>query len=75
MMGGNVGVADHVNIGRNVKVGAKAGVHGTVKDGKTIMGYPAIDAGDFKKLYLANAILVKHLKRLKKLLRGAGGEK
>jgi len=69
MIGGSVGVSDHVTMGNNVKVGGKSGVHGKIKDGVTVMGYPAIDADDFRKFMAARSLLVKHLSRLKKLIR------
>ena len=49
MIGGQVGMNGHINIGDNVKIGAQTGVISNVKDGRTIIGSPAIDVGAFMK--------------------------
>ena len=43
MMGGQVGVADHVTIGDGARIAAKSGVIGDVVAGSTIAGYPAVE--------------------------------
>ncbi len=69
MMGGGVGVGDHVKLGKNVKIGGHSGVHGKVPDNTTMMGFPAREANDFKKLWVAESLLIKHGKKIKALLR------
>jgi UDP-3-O-[3-hydroxymyristoyl] glucosamine N-acyltransferase len=41
ILGGQVGVADHVTIGERAKIAAKSGVIGDVPSGETWGGYPA----------------------------------
>lgn len=60
MIGGQVGVAGHITVGNGVSIGAQSGIPGNVPDGSCIMGYPAVDARDFKR----NAVYVKHLSQL-----------
>ena len=37
-----MGIADHVNIGNNVKIGSKSGLDKDVPDGEIRFGYPAL---------------------------------
>lgn len=57
---GQVGFAGHIHIGDRVTVGAQSGVPNNVADGKTIMGYPAVDSRHF----LRQAAYIKHLGEL-----------
>ena len=43
LVGGQVGIADHIVIGDGVKIAAKSGVIGDVASGTTIAGYPAVE--------------------------------
>lgn len=49
MLGGQVGVAGHIHVGNNVQVGAQSGIPNNVADNSRIMGYPAVNAGDFMR--------------------------
>lgn len=69
MMGGGVGVGDHAKLGKDVKIAGHAGVHGKVPDGATMIGYPARPANDYKRLYMAETLLIKHGQKIKALLR------
>ena len=69
MMGGNVGVSDHVRVGKNVKIGAKTGVHGHVKDDRTIFGYPFREADEARKLYGIMSLMLKRHREFRKMLR------
>jgi UDP-3-O-[3-hydroxymyristoyl] glucosamine N-acyltransferase len=69
MMGGNVGISDHAKVGKNVKLAAKAGAVGKVKDDEILLGYPARNPNDHKKLNGLNSLFVRHYKQLKKFLR------
>ena len=42
MLGGQVGIADHVTVGARAKVAAKSGVIGDVAEGEIVAGYPAV---------------------------------
>ncbi len=49
--GGQVGVVGHITIGNNVTIGAQAGVVNSLPDGETVLGAPAIDAGQARRAY------------------------
>lgn len=49
MFGGQCGIAGHISIGNKVQLGAQSGVPGRVADGQVLMGYPAINSGNFMK--------------------------
>lgn len=49
MVGGQVGFAGHLHIGDNVQIGAQSGINRNAPDGARIMGYPAVDYGDFAR--------------------------
>ncbi len=71
MIGGQVGMNGHINVGDDVKIGAQAGVISNVKNGKTIIGSPAINAGAFMKssVYFKNLPdMAKKLHQLEKKL-------
>lgn len=51
VVGGQVGIVGHITIGNNVTIGAQAGVINDVPDGETVMGAPAIDAGQARRAY------------------------
>lgn len=57
MVGGQVGLAGHIHVGDNVMIGAQSGVPRNVKAGSRIMGYPAVEQGDFAR----QAVNVKNL--------------
>ncbi len=60
MIGGQVGFAGHITVGDNVSIGAQSGIPNNVKDGATLMGYPALPGRDFARQ-------CAYLKRLGKL--------
>jgi len=43
VFGGQVGIAGHLNIGDKVTIGAMAGVTNNIKEGKIVLGAPAMD--------------------------------
>ena len=49
MTGGQAGIADHVEVGDGVRIGAQGGVIGDVPPGKTVLGFPARDQREFLK--------------------------
>ncbi len=60
MIGGQVGVAGHIHVGDNVTVGAQTGIPGNIDNNSRIMGYPAVNAGEFAR----NTVLIKRLSGL-----------
>lgn len=51
IMAGQVGIKDHVNIGHKVTIGARSVVINDIPSGKTVLGYPAVDARETLKLW------------------------
>ncbi|MEY2692567.1 MAG: UDP-3-O-(3-hydroxymyristoyl)glucosamine N-acyltransferase [Bacteroidota bacterium] len=49
MVGGSASIKDHTNIGAGAIIGAGSGVTGDVEVGKTMLGYPAVEARDALK--------------------------
>lgn len=49
MIGGQVGFAGHITVGDYVNIGAQSGIPNNVKDGSTMMGYPALPGRDFAR--------------------------
>ena len=49
IIGGSASIKDHTTIGDGAIVGAGSGVAGDVEAGKTVLGYPAVDARDAMK--------------------------
>lgn len=45
-MAGQAAIKDHITIGNGVTIGGRSGVMNDIPDGKTILGYPAIEAKD-----------------------------
>lgn len=63
MLGGQVGLAGHINIGKGAKVAAQSGVMRDVAPGETIGGYPAVP---IKQWHRQTALLNKQLSKPKK---------
>jgi len=49
MVGGSASIKDHTTIGAGAIIGAGSGVTGDVEAGKTMLGYPAVEARDALK--------------------------
>ena len=65
MMGGQVGIAGHLEIADQTIMAAKTGITGSVKSpGQTYSGYPALPAANFRRSY----VLVKNLPEMQKML-------
>ncbi|MBS0266190.1 MAG: UDP-3-O-(3-hydroxymyristoyl)glucosamine N-acyltransferase [Planctomycetes bacterium] len=64
---GQVGVADHVHLGRGCTLGAKAGIHKSIPDGDTQIGYPARPEQEQLKIVMATARLPEMRKTLRDL--------
>jgi UDP-3-O-[3-hydroxymyristoyl] glucosamine N-acyltransferase len=53
MMGGQVGVSDHLTIGAGARLAAKAGVTRDVAAGETVGGYPAMPVREWHRQTVA----------------------
>jgi UDP-3-O-[3-hydroxymyristoyl] glucosamine N-acyltransferase len=49
IMAGQVAVKDHVTIGNGVTIGGKSGIINDIPDGKTVLGFPAVEAKETLK--------------------------
>lgn len=67
MIGGQVGIVGHINIGNQVRIQAQSGVNKNVKDGETLYGSPAIDAGDYRRNYVHFRNFTNIIKRINQL--------
>lgn len=59
IIGGSASIKDHTTIGDGAMVGAGSGVAGDIEAGKTVLGYPAIDARDALKQWAILKRLVR----------------
>lgn len=59
IIGGSASIKDHVTINSGATVGAGSGVMNDVDAGKTVLGYPAQDARDMLKQWVAIRRLMK----------------
>jgi UDP-3-O-[3-hydroxymyristoyl] glucosamine N-acyltransferase len=59
VVGGGSCISDHVTLGNGVQVGGGSGVINNVEDGKTVLGYPAADARETLKQWVALRKLAK----------------
>ena len=64
---GQVGVADHVHLGRGCTLGAKAGIHKSIPEGDTQIGYPARPEQEQLRIVMATAKLPEMRKTLREL--------
>ncbi len=72
VIGGQVGIVGHIKVGNNVTIGAQAGVINSIPDGVTVLGAPAIEAGQARRAYamLQNLPEMRQdIRRLQKKLR------
>lgn len=60
IIGGSASIKDHTTIHSGATVGAGSGVMNDVEAGKTVLGYPAQDARDMLKQWVAVRRLVKN---------------
>jgi len=73
-LGGQVGTAGHLTIGKNSLVAAQSGVPNTVPANSMIGGYPAVDISSWRRYSAALPKLPEILRRLRRLERIASGE-
>ena len=65
VLGGQVGVIDHLTIGAGAKVGATSSVLSDVPPGKTMYGMPAVESREFFRLH----VLLRRLPEMQQQLR------
>ena len=53
IMAGQAAIKDHITIGNGVTIGGRSGVMNDIADGKTILGYPAIEAKETLRQWAA----------------------
>ncbi|WP_366183681.1 UDP-3-O-(3-hydroxymyristoyl)glucosamine N-acyltransferase [Flavobacterium ovatum] len=63
MIGGSASIKDHTTIGDGAIVGAGSGVTGDIPAGKTMLGYPAVEARDALKQWAILKRLVNDSKK------------
>ncbi len=72
VMAGQVGVRDHVHIGRGARIGAMAGVANDIPEGISAFGAPAIPERDQKVLIASLAKLPQMRKEFKQVTKTVG---
>lgn len=68
-LAGQVGVAGHLTIGDDATAGAQSGITGNIEPNATVLGYPAIPAGQWRRSMVALPKLPDWLRRVKELER------
>jgi UDP-3-O-[3-hydroxymyristoyl] glucosamine N-acyltransferase len=58
-------VVGHIRIGKDVKIGAKSGVHSSILDGRIVSGIPTMPYETFLKTMAA----LKHLPKIREKVR------
>jgi UDP-3-O-[3-hydroxymyristoyl] glucosamine N-acyltransferase len=56
VVGGQAGIAGHITIGRGSRIGAQSGVAKSLAPGSEVLGSPAMDAREFRRLFAAQKI-------------------
>ena len=67
MIASQSGIAGHLKLGPQAKIGAKSGVMRDIPAGETVLGYPAAPDKQAKRQWIAMAQLPDALKRIKEL--------
>jgi UDP-3-O-[3-hydroxymyristoyl] glucosamine N-acyltransferase len=67
MLGGGVGIADHLTIGDGARVGARSGVSRDIPAGATYFGYPARPHREAMRAAAAFLRLPQLIKRVRAL--------
>jgi UDP-3-O-[3-hydroxymyristoyl] glucosamine N-acyltransferase len=65
VVGGQAGIVGHIKIGNMVTIGAQSGVSNDIPDGATVLGAPAIEANQAKRVYTS----MQHLPEMRKSIR------
>jgi UDP-3-O-[3-hydroxymyristoyl] glucosamine N-acyltransferase len=48
---GQVGIVGHINVGDRVTVASKSGLQNNIADGKTMLGFPSMEASKYKRSF------------------------
>jgi UDP-3-O-[3-hydroxymyristoyl] glucosamine N-acyltransferase len=67
VLGGQVGVVGHLDIGDGVRLGAQSGVMNDIPAGETHSGYPAVAHKDWLREVAATRALPALVKRMREL--------
>jgi UDP-3-O-[3-hydroxymyristoyl] glucosamine N-acyltransferase len=67
VLGGQVGVVGHIELGDGVQVGAQSGVARSVEAGKTVFGSPARDISQTMKIEACLRKLPDYVKQIREL--------
>ncbi len=67
MIGGQAGISGHLTVGNDVKMAAQAGVPSNIKDGRIVMGSPAMEASQYRKAFIYFRNIEKLVKRIEQL--------
>lgn len=73
-LGGQVGSAGHLSIGEGARVAAQSGIPNDVAPGAVVGGYPAMDAGLWRRVSAAVHKLPELLRRVRRLERAVGAD-
>lgn len=65
--GGQVGIAGHVSVADRVEVGGQTGILGNIKEGRTLLGSPAMDLSTALRAYTVLPKLPQLLQRISEL--------
>jgi UDP-3-O-[3-hydroxymyristoyl] glucosamine N-acyltransferase len=49
---GQAGVVGHISVGNNVIIASKTGLHNNVPDGKSMLGFPSMEASKYKRSFI-----------------------
>lgn len=66
-IGGGTSINGHIKLGDGARVGGHSGVVGEVKAGETVLGYPALPAGESLRISAAERKLPDLLRRVREL--------
>lgn len=67
MFGGQTGIAGHITIGDRVQIGAQSGIPNSLPSGKRVLGTPALDAGEFARIFVLEKRLPDLFRRVEAL--------
>ncbi|MBN1509157.1 MAG: UDP-3-O-(3-hydroxymyristoyl)glucosamine N-acyltransferase [Sedimentisphaerales bacterium] len=68
VVAGQAGIVGHITVGNNVTIGARAGVINSVPDGQTVLGAPAFEADEARRVYA----MLPYLPRMRQEIRDLG---
>ncbi len=64
-IGGQAGIVGHITIGNNVTIAAQSGITNNIPDGKVMLGSPAIEASQAKRVFCT----AQHLPEMRQSIR------